>query len=306
MAKPVRKRLTFDTVRQSQAVYVTVDTSPQVILDSLGLYPLPSGIISISGGAKEFPPAAVKRTKALMEQVIVPIVYERNLLIVDGGTEAGVMKITGEVFQAKYPVHTIIGKRNSTTPKSIERHNLPLLGIVPEPRVRYPGIECLSERDCGLDPNHFYFVLVRDAKDWGEEVDCMFSFLDYLAVCKQVPIVIIIANGGRITIKEAFHAVERDWPVVVFEGSHRATETIVAALNGASREDLFDMFDMCEIKVYEHEIEETLDWLNSIAQYERITRFDFISGSPEELREAILSGLGFDAVKSEGIEPGGH
>ena len=69
----------------------------------------------------------------------------------------------------------------------------------------------------------------------------MFAFLDYLAIQRSVPVVNVVANGGRITIKEAFHAVENGWQVVVWEGSHRAAEVIIAAIDGASGERLVDL-----------------------------------------------------------------
>jgi hypothetical protein len=291
-AEAVTKKLVFDTKRQSWAVYVTTDTSPEEILDGLNICSLPRGIISISGGAKEFPPAAIERTMDLIGRVIVPITYNHNLLIVDGGTEAGVMKTTGKAFRSEYPLPRIIGEASIAPDRDADQNGLPLLGIAPGSRVYYPGIDHPSTKECSLDPNHFYFVLVSDAQDWGEEVDCMFAFLDYLAIRKQIPIVNIVANGGRITIKEAFHAVENGWQVIVWEGSHRAAEVIIAALNGASRQSLVNLLDMCGVGVQKSEIQETLHWLGVIADYEKLDRFDFMSGSFQYLRESILSGLG--------------
>jgi hypothetical protein len=300
--KVVTKKLTFDATRQSRVVHVTMNTSPEEILDGLNLFPLPRGIISISGGAKEFPPPAIERTMALVGRVIVPITYKHNLLIVDGGTEAGVMKITGEAFRSEYPPPRVMGGASTAPDEDVGQDGLPLLGVVPRPRVNYPGIDHPSTREYGLDPNHFYFVLVSDAQDWGEEVDCMFAFLDYLAIRRQIPVVNIVANGGRITIKEAFHAVENGWPVVVWEGSHRAAEVIIAALDGASRQSLIDLLSKCEVRVHKSEIQETLHWLGVIGGYERIDRFDFMSGSFQDLRESILAGLGLGTSKPKDIE----
>jgi hypothetical protein len=293
----VTKKLTFDATRQSRAVYVTTNTNPEEILDGLNLSPLPRGVISISGGAKEFPPAAIERTIALIRKVIVPITYKHNLLIVDGGTEAGVMRITGETFRLEYPPAKIIGGTDVAPNRGDDQNYLPLLGVVPRSRVKYPGINHSSTRECCLDPNHFYFILVSDAQNWGEEVDCMFAFLDYLAIQKQIPVVNIVANGGRITIKEAFHAVENGWQVVVWEGSHRAAEVIIAALDGASRQNLINLFDQCGVRVQESEIQETLHWLDVIAGYKRLDRFDFMSGSFQDLRESIFSGLELSTSK---------
>jgi hypothetical protein len=291
MQVPAMIDVQFDDIHQSRAVYAKVDTDPQTILELLNLHPLPKGIVSISGGADRFPPEAKERAAMLLDEVIVPVVYEYELLVVDGGTKAGIMEITGLAFDAQSPRCTIIGdmKRESQSVK-LDFHTLPLLGFSPEVRVDYPGAEPSPRRDSELDPNHLYFVLVLE-RDWGGEVECMFSFLDYLAMYEQIPVINIVANGGRITIKEVYHAAEKGWPVIVLEGSQRAAQLIVAALDGASEKELAGLFDECQVAIPLHEVTEAVHWLSTIAKHEKITRFELLSQPPEELAMLILSGL---------------
>lgn len=292
MEVPTVINVSFDDARQSRAIYVKVDTDPKVILEKLNFRSLPKGIVSISGGAEKFPPEAIERVAMLLAEVVVPIVYEHELLVVDGGTEAGIMKITGEAFAAQSPGRHVIGG-TGTEPESVslDLRTLPLLGVAPAARVCLPGNEFAAPGDSKLEPNHLCFVLVRE-RDWGGEVECMFSFLDHLANCEQIPVVNIVANGGRITIKEVYHAVEKGWPVIVLEGSNRAAQLIVAALDGASERELAGLFDKYQVTVPLQEVPELVHWLGAIAKYENITRFELLSRPPQELASLILSGLG--------------
>jgi len=285
---PIRQRtlmVEFNQKHKARLVFVRKDTNPQRIASLLNLDPLPRGVISISGGAKKFPRQIIKQTIRLAEEVIAPLAFEENLLVVDGGTESGVMKIVGKAFEkARYRHAIIIGDSCQN----------PLLGVVPERKVAYPGTRRSAQTYVPLDQNHFYFVMVMDASHWGEEVACMFSFLDYLTGQKRVPVVNLIANGGRITIKEAFHTVQQRQHLIVLEGSKRATEAILAALDGASEDALTQLLRKRKIVQNNRELQETLHWLNSIAMYDKITRFNFLSQPLKDLRAGILSKLGLD------------
>ena len=295
MPVPQRARMIeFDQGSHAYFAFVRTSSSPADIISQLNLDPLPKGVIWISGGATDFPLEIVEPTVALIEAVIVPLVYEHDLLVVDGGTEAGIMKIIGEVFErAKYHKLNIIGYEEDKLQGQNARSWDPLLmGFVPEPKVSYPGVDRSPPDYAPLDPNHIYFVMVLDAKEWGQEVECMFSFLGYLATQRQIPTINIVANGGRVTIKEAYHAAQQGRHVVVLEGSKRAAEVIVAALDGVSDRTLVSLLRAYGITTQRHEVEETVYWLNSIAKYDKITRFDFLSRPPGELREIILSKMG--------------
>ena len=251
----------------------------------------------------------------LSKSSIAPLVDKYGLLIVDGGTEAGVMKITGKVLRKfKYgrftiaEVMKIIGKVlrkfnygkftiDDASQKQIpDYEELPLMGFAPESKVIYPGAEPSPQREVPLEPNHKYFVLVNDAQDWGGEVDHMFRFINCLSGM-SIPIVHIIANGGRITIKEAYHSVRQGHPIIILEGSERATKIIIAALDGASETELINLFEEHKIIKQEHEAEEILVWLREIAQYNKVTRFVLSSKPSDKLKEIILSMLNLEKSK---------
>ncbi len=284
------KIIQFDRTRQAYGFFTTKNTMPQDIISGFDLNPLPKGIICISGGAKGFPPEAVDPTIRSIEFAIAPLVYRHNLFIIDGGTEAGVMQLTGRVLrEVKYGNPA---SQNMSRIQDSEFETLPLMGFVPETKVTYPGAKSLPGREINLDPNHTYAVLVKEAQDWGEEVEYMFAFIDYLTDAEHLPFVHIIANGGRVTIKEVYHSVQKGRHIIVLEGSTRATQIIVAALDGASEKTLIDLFAKHKITMQMHEVKETLSWFKKIVEYDKITRFDFWSGDHGKLKEIILSRLG--------------
>jgi hypothetical protein len=282
----------FDGAHRANCVFFTGEPSPKQILAELKLAPLPNGVVVISGGATMFPPESKDSMFALFENVVLPLAYSHDLLIVDGGTRTGVMKIVGEVFdRARMKQRKVLGKPKEDD--EIEtRYDPALMGFAPETKVKYPGKRSDASTLSSLDPNHTYFVLLLDAKNWGEEVEYMFSFLDHLAIEEHIPVINLVANGGRITIKETYHAVQQNRPVIILEGSHRATELIVAALEGKSESFLTKMLhDDLEIASDDREVRETLRWLRGIVRHRQMTRFEFLTHPHSELREIILSAL---------------
>lgn len=290
----------FGEGHHGYAVFIRKDTNPQRVMSLLKLDPTPKGVICISGGATAFPPEIRDRTVRLIENVIAPVSYKHALLVVDGGTETGVMQIIGEAFdKERVRMTRIIGGENGgARRKTGDLHDPLLMGFVPASKVTFPGDGRSPKPNIQLDRNHVYFVMVTDADDWGEEVEYMFGFIDHLVTRKKLPFINIIANGGRITIKEAHHAVQKGYHIVVLEGSKRATEVIVAALNGASQHDLaIALKQFGIVGTSPEQLQETLSWLNDIANYsknarEKVARFDFLSRPLEELERLILSKLG--------------
>ncbi len=297
MSDPQRARIIkFVNGHEAYSVFVRKDVDPENILSELHLNPLPKGVICISGGATAFPTEIKDQTVALIEDVVAPLACEYDLLVVDGGTEEGVMQIIGEAFKKHRVKAHIIGiHEGDTAVETRDWHEPLLMGFVPESQVTYPGDTRSPKPNMQLDPNHVYFVMVMDAYDWGEEVECMFSFIDYLAD-QRLPVINIIANGGRITLKEASHTVQRNRPVIILEGSKRATEVIVSALDGTPEGDWVSLLMKHEIAGKNSEqFQEALDWLIQIAKYDKIVRFDFLSRPLDEFKPIVLSALGISA-----------
>jgi hypothetical protein len=277
---PCTRTIYFETGLSSLAVEVTLDLEPADILEKLALSPIPSGVIPISGGADDYPDEVLPQTRLIISTVL-RLAFDKNILIVDGGTKTGVMREIGLCFaQAKRVRQT--------------KNPPPLIGFVPEFMVTYPGAP--SEPRCSepeqLDPNHPYFVLLHGVKEWGGEVDCMFTFVEFLA--KGIPSVAIIANGGPTTLRETVYSIRQGREIVVLEGSKRAAEAIAAVVSGEPQTEFKRILYNTEIirqEDSEEKLRQALECLEEIAHYDKITCFD-IHESPDVLNNLILSKLG--------------
>jgi hypothetical protein len=159
---PQKTEIQFPNGNIAQAIKVIRKTSPKSILKVLDLNPFPTAVIPISGGAKYLSPIGFTRIYSFVEAV-VDLAFEKNIMLVDGGTNTGVMEIIGKHY----------GFVQAQNPKKIIP---PLIGFIPLPLVKLPGQEFTNE-DVLLQPHHPYFIFVHDAYEWGEEVESMFALV---------------------------------------------------------------------------------------------------------------------------------
>jgi len=193
----------------NRAVFVTVpcDTDPQTILKALDLAP-PNALVIVLGGAKGLDDSLKTRLAELFSDAIAPAAAELGALIIDGGTQSGVMAMVGEAVAQN-------GRRSQ------------LLGIVPAGKVTYPGgpAKGVIADGAPLEPNHSHFVLV-ESNEWGGETGKMLE----LARSFNAPIVAILVNGGAIAADETLQSVRNGWPLVVIQGSGRFADELSAAV----------------------------------------------------------------------------
>jgi hypothetical protein len=139
---------------------------------------------------------------------VAPVAAELGALVIDGGTQSGVMAMMGEAV--------------ARSPGTSQ-----LLGIAPKGKITNPEIAGASGAADGapLEPNHSYFVLV-ESDEWGGETTKMLE----LARAFNAPTVAIVVNGGAIAADEALQSVRNGWPLVVIEGSGRFADELSAAV----------------------------------------------------------------------------
>ena len=174
------------------------------LIESLGISP-PKNLILLIGGADELDQKLTSRLTQLFSRGIARAAADAEALIIDGGTQAGVMQIMGQSIADR-------GRKSS------------LLGVAPAGKVTYPGGPSVPSNDSApLDPNHSHFVLV-DGNEWGSETETLFE----LAAAFNVPVLAILVNGGAIAKDELLQSVRRSWPVIVIEGSGRLADEVAA------------------------------------------------------------------------------
>ncbi|MGA7274427.1 MAG: DUF4231 domain-containing protein [Candidatus Udaeobacter sp.] len=175
------------------------------LVEVLGISPPPKNLILLIGGAGKLDVKLTSRLTQLFSRGIARSAADAEALIIDGGTQAGVMQIMGQSILDR-------GRKSS------------LLGVAPAGKVTYPGGPAVSGNDSApLDPNHSHFVLV-DGNEWGSETETLFE----LAAAFNKPLLAILVNGGAIAKDELLQSVRRSWPVIVIEGSGRLADEVAA------------------------------------------------------------------------------
>jgi SLOG in TRPM, prokaryote/SMODS and SLOG-associating 2TM effector domain 1/Protein of unknown function (DUF4231) len=118
-------------------------------------------------------------------------------IIVDGGTNAGVMALLGAAARHQ--------------PRPID-----LLGVAPAGKVSVPDDSAVAANGrTPLEPNHTHFVLV-DSATWGGETSTLVDLAQ--AIADTRPVVVVVVHGGEVTKDELVRSVRRHWPVIVVAG----------------------------------------------------------------------------------------
>jgi hypothetical protein len=200
--------ITFDNGNQAVVVTAGRDTDAQGILKALDIAQ-PHALIMVFGGAKGLDDSRKARLAELFTDAIAPAAVEVGALVIDGGTQSGVMAMMGEALAR-------------------DGQGCELLGVAPAGKVTYPGDPSPAniENSTPLEPNHSHFVLV-EGDEWGSETDMMFK----LAGALNVPVATTLINGGSIAGSEALRSVRNGWQLLVVEGSGRFADEISAAVS---------------------------------------------------------------------------
>src|SRR5690348_5309655 len=106
-------------------------------------------VLAVVGGAAGLDEAGKKRLLALFGHALVPVVVSRQAVVVDGGTDSGVMQLIGQA-------------------RAAAGVSFPLVGVAAEKTIILPGDDAEPGDRAPLDRNHSHFVLVPGSS-WGDE-----------------------------------------------------------------------------------------------------------------------------------------
>ena len=202
-----KNAITFANGNRAVAVSAPRDASAKTIINALGIVS-PPAVILLFGGAAGLDDSRKAHLATLFADGVTPVAAELGALIIDGGTQSGVMAIMGEAV-AQHP------------------RTCQLLGIAPKGKIAHPEIVGASAVSDGapLEPHHSHFVLVESA-EWGGETTTLLE----LARGFNAPIVAVLVNGGAIAADEALQSVRNGWPLLVLEGSGRFADELSEAV----------------------------------------------------------------------------
>jgi SLOG in TRPM, prokaryote/SMODS and SLOG-associating 2TM effector domain 1/Protein of unknown function (DUF4231) len=220
-----KESIHFSNNQQSTLVFAAADSKPENIIKELEIKDY-KAVILILGGADSIDEKLKPRLIQLFERGIARAAAEANAVIIDGGTQAGVMSLIGAGVASR-------------------GHKSTLIGVAPAGLISYPGSKTATGFQ--LESNHSHFVLVEGDK-WNSKTEMMLSLVKTLSdkttnkgtddtssaqpagnVVEQSPTLAILAGGGATTKNEVLYAVRQNLPLIVFEGSGGMADEIVEA-----------------------------------------------------------------------------
>jgi hypothetical protein len=143
-----------DQAGDIQASRVRIASTDEIAsaLDSAGLR-LDRAVIVLVGGAGTMGEKEFETVAQVLRDEVVPVAERRDAVVIDGGTDSGVMQLIGRARSA-------LGGR------------FPLIGVAAEGTVLVPGAGTPSPDAVRLEPNHTLFLLVPGTQ-WGDEAAWM-------------------------------------------------------------------------------------------------------------------------------------
>ncbi|EDV23796.1 uncharacterized protein TRIADDRAFT_57356 [Trichoplax adhaerens] len=212
---------------------------------------LPDVILSIGGGVKEYRPNKILEEK--FHATLINAAENNNVWLLTCGAFVGVSKNVGEAmfesFFEQWACNDRIKKPN----------NLKCIGVAPwgyiadsnklinDPKnnlnPKKYSVNALVERGkpTSLDPYHTHFLLVDDGSHgrYGTEIEFRAMLEAYLTKNLgesdqgekvQIPTVYVVLEGGPDIFTAVAERLKREVPVIVIEGSGRASSIIAYAV----------------------------------------------------------------------------
>jgi len=194
-------------------IKASFDDSAENIINALELPNKPKSVVLVFGGASgslDTSDVSVSILHQILDDVL-QYAIDNDGIIIDGGTKSGIMELVGqrasELTQSKKPI---------------------ILGVAPAGLIslskstKQENTEDEHEDDSdennkvSLDPNHSHFVLVEGDR-WGDETIKLFEIATTLSTDNDIPVIALLAGGGRISQKEILFCINQNWPIIVIE-----------------------------------------------------------------------------------------
>jgi hypothetical protein len=164
--------------------------------------------IVLVGGASGVSRRDLQELRPVFRQALVPLAEELQAYVVDGGTDAGVMRLMG------------ISRREA-------KAGFPLIGVAPESVVSVPDIRSRPGLT-RLERHHTHFVLVPGTS-WGAEVPWLAKVAGTLA--REQPSVTVLVNGGDVAWQDVEQSAQVGRPVFIVAGTGRLADKLTAAIH---------------------------------------------------------------------------
>jgi hypothetical protein len=203
--------ITFPTGLIAEVIQITSSADLDFVLQTLGIDSRRPAIVVI-GGASKLSTSDFNRVQQLFVKVLAPLAQKWRAAVIDGGTDAGVMRLMG---QARMAIAA----------------DFPLVGVIPIGLAALPDKEAPSPVAAPLEANHTHFVLVPGSK-WGDESPWIANIAS--AIANATASVTVLVNGGEVSWKDASESIEAERSLIVVAGSGRTADILANAVRGQS------------------------------------------------------------------------
>lgn len=167
-------------------------------------------VVVLVGGAGGMDDKDLATLAGVLRDAVLPVLERHDAVVVDGGTDSGVMRLIGRARSAA-------GAR------------FPLVGVVAAGTVTVPDGGPAAPDAAQLEPNHTLVLLVPGAS-WGDEEPWITDVA--AAIAGHRPSVTVLVNGGQIAYADVAGSLRSGRPVVVLAGSGRTADAIADARAG--------------------------------------------------------------------------
>jgi hypothetical protein len=196
-------RIKFSNGNSAKAIRISKSTQLTNAIKKLEI-PFGQPTIVLVGGAGGLNNEELKRLQFLFLDILAPLAENIGANVIDGGTDAGVMRLMG---QARAKINA----------------KFSLIGIAAEGTIALPGNQSSNPEAASLESHHTHFVLIP-GKNWGDESPWLSRIAGKMA--KTASSMTLLINGGEIARKDVAHSLSDKRPVVVFAGSGRLADEL--------------------------------------------------------------------------------
>ena len=203
---PSSFKVNFANGAVAQAIEILSEDDLPIAFTEMGLQGKRPVLVAI-GGASLISETDFARLQRLFVEVLAPLAKDLGCYVVDGGTDAGIMKLMGNA-------------------RAQNGSAFPLIGVSPVGLVHLPEAVNPPTASTDLEPHHTHFFFIS-GNNWGDESPWLANIASLLA--GDHPSVTVLINGGAIALVDATESTKVHRPIVAIAGSGRLADEIANA-----------------------------------------------------------------------------
>jgi hypothetical protein len=169
-------------------------------------------VLALVGGAAGMDQTHLKLVDKVFRSAVIPVLEACRGAMVDGGTDAGIMRVIGRA-------------------RSACGAGFPLVGVAAQGTVIASplGVDPNGGDTAELEPHHTHVILVPGSS-WGDESPWLAAVAS--AIGGDEASATLVVNGGEITYSDVERSLADGRPVVVLAGTGRTADALAAAAAG--------------------------------------------------------------------------